>query len=55
MQEPPQIQPLPKKLVMVQIMFPCEDDKTAMDFKQKLNEVVKDIKDKRYKFEIHET
>ena len=50
--------PLPKvgakKGVSIQLMFPCEDDDEAMVIKKAIDEVVKDIKEKRYTFSISE-
>jgi len=51
----PPLQPLPKKVCMVQIMFPIDNDKIALDVKQQIDVVIGDIKDKRYTFQIIET
>ena len=55
-QEPKQTQPKPgaKKGVSIQIMFPCESDDEAITIKKAIDEVVKDITDKRYTFSISE-
>jgi len=44
----------PQKGVSIQIMFPCESDDMAIDIKKQIDEVVKDIKEKRYTFNISE-
>jgi len=50
--------PLPKvgakKGVSIQLMFPCEEDDEAMAIKKAIDDVVKDIKEKRYTFSISE-
>ena len=50
--------PLPKvgakKGVSIQIMFPCESDDEAIDIKKAIDEIVKDIPEKRYTFSISE-
>lgn len=51
---PPQ-KPLPKKSCIITLMFAIESDKDALDIKQQFNEVVKDIKDKRFTFQIIES
>ncbi len=48
--EPPHI----KKGVSIQIMFPCEDDDYALAIKAQIDDVVKDIPEKRYTFSISE-
>ena len=55
-QEPKQTQPKPgaKKGVSIQIMFPCESDDKALYIKNRIDEVVKDITEKRYTFSISE-
>lgn len=47
--------PLPKKGVMVTITFPIESDTEAIEVKQQLNEALKDVKDKRFTFQIFES
>ncbi len=44
----------PKKGVSIQIMFPCESDDSAMIIKKRIDEVVKDVTEKRYTFSISE-
>lgn len=55
-QEPKQSPPktTPKKGVSIQIMFPCESDDKAIAIKKAIDEVVKDIPEKRYTFSISE-
>jgi len=48
-------EPMPKKAVMITIMFGIEDNQSAMTFKEKLDVLVKDIEPKRYTFQINET
>ena len=43
-----------KKGVSIQIMFPCESDDVAIGIKKQIDEVVKDIPEKRYTFNISE-
>lgn len=47
--------PMPKKACMINLMFPVTDDKEAMDIKQQIDEAVKDIKEKRFTFQIIES
>jgi hypothetical protein len=51
----PQTPPMPKKVCMVQLMFPIDNDKDALDVKQQIDAVIKDIKDKRFTFQIIES
>jgi len=44
----------PKKGVSIQIMFPCECDDDAIAIKKRIDDVVKEIKEKRYTFNITE-
>ena len=44
----------PKKGVSIQIMFPCESDEEALAIKKRIDEVVKDVTEKRYTFSISE-
>jgi len=55
MEQVPQKEPIPKKSVMVTIMFGIEDNQEAMVFKDKLDVLVKDIEPKRYTFQMSET
>jgi len=47
-------QPGAKKGVSIQIMFPCESDDEAIAIKAKIDDIVKDITEKRYTFSISE-
>ena len=55
-EEPKQAPPKPgaKKGVSIQIMFPCESDEVAIGVKGKIDDIVKDIPEKRYTFSISE-
>ena len=44
----------PKKGVSIQIMFPCESDNEALAIKKRIDDVVKDVTEKRYTFSISE-
>lgn len=44
----------PHKACQIMIMFPVEDDETALAVKKAVDAVVGDIKDKRYNFSINE-
>lgn len=55
MEQPPQQTPMPKKSCMVTLMFGIEDDKQALDVKHIIDDAVKDMKEKRYTFQIIET
>ncbi len=44
----------PKKGVSIQIMFPCESDNEALAIKKCIDDVVKDVIEKRYTFTISE-
>jgi len=48
--EPPKV----RKACQISIMFPVEEDALAMIVKAAIDSVVKDIKDKRYTFNITE-
>ncbi len=54
--EPPDLpdKSKPQKGVSIQIMFPCESDDVAIAIKKQIDNVVKDIKEKRYTFSISE-
>jgi len=43
-----------KKGVSIQLMFPCESDEVAIGIKAKIDDIVKDIPEKRYTFSISE-
>jgi len=53
-QEQPQEPKKPKKGVSIQIMFPCDSDDEAIAIKKAIDDVVKDITEKRYTFSISE-
>lgn len=46
---------MPKKACMMTVMFGIEDDKIALDIKHLIDEAIKDIKEKRFTFQIIET
>jgi len=46
--------PMPKKSCMITIMFGIENDTEALAVKEKLDDALKDIKEKRYSFGINE-
>lgn len=52
--EPPQPKVGAKKGVTINIMFPCESDDFAIKVKKAIDDVVKDIPEKRYTFSITE-
>jgi len=52
--KPPIPQPGAKKGVSIQIMFPCESDDEAVAIKKQIDNIVKDIQEKRYTFSISE-
>lgn len=54
MESPPKA-PMPKKYCMITLMFPIEDSKKAIEIKSVIDEAVKDIEDKRFRFEINES
>lgn len=54
MDEVQQPTPVPKKSCMITLMFPVTDDAEAMRVKQKIDDALKDITDKRYNFGINE-
>lgn len=47
--------PMPKKACMINLMFPVTDDKDALAIKQGIDEIVKDIVEKRFTFQIIES
>ena len=55
MDEKSQSTPMPKKACVITLMFPVEDDTDALAVKQVLDDAIKDVKDKRYTFQITET
>lgn len=54
MDEQQQQTPVPKKSCMITVMFGIEDDKEALNVKQQIDDALKDLKDKRYTFQINE-
>ena len=54
MEQPQQKTPMPKKSCMITLMFGIESDQTALNIKKQLDEIIKDIKDTRYNFQINE-
>lgn len=54
MNEQPQPTPTPKKSCMFTVMFGIDTDAEALDVKQEIDDALKDIKDKRYTFQINE-
>lgn len=55
MDEKSQITPMPKKACVITLMFPVNDDTDALAVKQVLDDAVKDMKEKRFTFQITET
>lgn len=47
--------PMPKKSCMVTLMFAIEDDTEALKLKAVIDDAIKDIKEKRYTFQIQES
>lgn len=54
MDEHPEQTPIPNKSCMITIMFGIKTDAEALAVKEKLDEALKDIKEKRYSFGINE-
>ena len=48
-------QPMPKKSCMVTIMFPIDSNEEAMAAKEYFDNAVREMKEKRYTFQIVET
>ena len=44
----------PRKMCLISLMFPVEDDTVAMGIKAKIDEALPDVTDKRYTFQIIE-
>ncbi len=55
MEQPPQLSPMPKKSCMITLMFGITDDSEALAVKKVIDDAMKDVQEKRYKFEIIET
>lgn len=45
---------MPKKACIITLMFECQDDKQAFSIKEAIDNLVKDIQQKRYTFQITE-
>ncbi len=43
-----------RKACQIMVMFPVEDDQTALDIKKAIDAIVQDVKEKRYNFSINE-
>lgn len=54
METPPEKTPMPKKSCVITLMFAIKDDAEALAVKAKMNEIVKDLEEKRYSFQITE-
>lgn len=54
MEQPPQVTPMPKKSCIVNLMFPIKEDTEALAVKAILDDALKDLKEKRYTFQIIE-
>ena len=54
MEQPQQATSMPKKSCMITLMFGIDNDQQALDVKKQVDVIVKDIKDKRYNFQINE-
>jgi len=52
-QDPPP-PPMIKKGCQISLMWPCQSDDEALAVKKAIDELVKDITDKRYTFQITE-
>ena len=52
--ETPPIQPVPKRNCLITLMFAIESDAEALAIKKVIDEAVKNIKDKRYTFQLNE-
>jgi hypothetical protein len=44
----------PKRSCIFTVVFPIENDATALEIKNKFDDAIKDIPDKRYNFQITE-
>jgi len=53
--ESPNTPPIPKKACMINLMFPIDSNEEAVRIKDKVDELIKNIKEKRYTFQIVET
>lgn len=50
----PQSPDMLKKGCQISLMWPCKDDEEALAVKRAIDDIVKDIKEKRYTFQITE-
>ena len=55
MEQPPQQTPMPPKSCMITLMFGIDTDAEALEVKKVIDEAIKDIKKKRYTFQINES
>jgi len=46
------IKPIPKRAVMINLMFACEDDAKALELKAIIDKAVANIEEKRYTFQF---
>ena len=46
--------PMPKRSCMITLMFGIDNDAEALAIKKVIDEAVKDIKEKRYTFQLNE-
>jgi len=53
--ESPNTPPTPKKACIINLMFSINSNEDAMLIKEKVDELAKNIKEKRYTFQIVET
>lgn len=54
-QAKPQLPDTPKRVCSISIMFPIENDEQALQLKQAIDQVIPDVPNKRYNFQIIET
>lgn len=54
MDEQKQQTDIPKKSCMITVMFGIETDEQALDVKQQVDDALKNLKEKRYTFQINE-
>jgi len=47
--------PMPPKTCLITLMFGIDDDAVAFAIKTKIDELISNVKDKRYTFQINET
>lgn len=51
----PQIRPVPKRSCIITLMFEIATDDEAMKVKKVIDDVVKDLENKKYNFQINES